>query len=48
MEIQNKNELLEVKGGGISIKLIMGLITAGTFIVGLVDGFIRPLRCRNV
>ena len=47
MEILKKEELKNINGGGITFKFIMGLITAGTFIVGLVDGFIRPLKCRN-
>ena len=47
MEIVNKEELNSITGGGITFKFIMGLITAGTFIVGLVDGFLRPLKCRN-
>ena len=47
MEILKKEELTTVKGGGLTLKLVMGIITAGTFIVGLIDGFIRPLKCRN-
>ena len=47
LEILKQEELKNVKGGGITFKFIMGLITAGTFIVGLVDGFLRPLKCRN-
>lgn len=48
MEILQKEELNDIKGGGFALKLIMGIITAGTFIVGVVDGFLRPLKCRNV
>lgn len=47
MEILKQEELNCVKGGGITLKVIMGFITAGTFIVGLIDGFLRPLKCRN-
>jgi hypothetical protein len=41
------DELKEVKGGIIGSKLIMGLITGGSFLIGLLDGFLRPLKCRN-
>ena len=47
MEILKKDELNNVKGGSIIFKAIMGIVTAGSFIIGLVDGIIRPLRCRN-
>ena len=35
------------KGGGLPLKFLMGIITAGTFIVGIIDGILRPLKCRN-
>ena len=47
MEILKQDELHNIVGGGLTLKFIMGIITAGTFIVGLVDGFLRPLKCRN-
>ena len=38
------NEMHEVKGGS---KAVVGLaIVAGiTFLIGVIDGFIRPLKC---
>ena len=38
------NEMHEVEGGS---KAVIGLaIVAGiTFLIGVVDGFVRPLRC---
>lgn len=37
------NELNEVSGGGISFGLA---IFAGiTFIIGVIDGYVRPLKC---
>ena len=47
MEILKKEELTSIVGGGLTFRFIMGLISAGTFIVGLIDGFLRPLKCRN-
>jgi len=47
LEILKKEDLEEVKGGGLGIKTIMAIVSAGAFVIGLVDGFIRPLKCRN-
>jgi hypothetical protein len=41
------NELENIRGGGALFKIAMGFLTAGSFIVGLVDGYLRPLKCRN-
>ena len=47
MKVLNITEQKNVKGGAFGIKLIMGIVSAGAFIIGLVDGFLRPLKCRN-
>ena len=47
MEILKENELKNVKGGVLGSKLLMGLLTGGAFIIGLIDGILRPLKCRN-
>lgn len=40
-----KKELLEINGGGLSIG-VWGLIGAGVvFLIGVIDGFVRPLKC---
>lgn len=43
--MMNKNELLEIKGGGTSIGF--GLLFGGiiTFLIGVFDGYFRPLAC---
>ena len=43
--MMSKNELLEIKGGGISAGL--GLLVGGiiTFLIGVFDGYFRPLAC---
>lgn len=40
-----KDELIKINGGGMSVGLGL-LIGAGVvFIIGLIDGFVRPLKC---
>ena len=41
----NNNELSEVVGGGISYGLGLILGAVATFIVGVIDGIFRPLKC---
>lgn len=39
----NKQELQAINGGGLGLGLLIG---AGIiFIIGLIDGFVRPLSC---
>lgn len=45
MEKLTKNELKEIKGGW-SITGIFGVGTLFTFIIGVLDGYLRPLNCR--
>ena len=46
MQKLEKEKLNEVYGGGFSFGFA-ALIGAGiTFIIGIVDGYIRPLACR--
>lgn len=41
----DKKELLQINGGGISIG-VWTLIGAGVvFLIGVIDGFVRPLKC---
>ena len=38
-----KDELCNINGGGVSIGFLIG---AGiTFLIGVIDGYVRPLRC---
>ena len=43
-ELENK-ELLEINGGGISIGMGFGIAAGITFLIGVIDGLVRPLRC---
>ncbi len=40
----NKEELLKIKGG-FSLNLALGIGAAIVFLIGVVDGYIRPLKC---
>ncbi len=45
IEKLEKKQLIEITGGGFSFGLAT-LIGAGiVFIIGVIDGFIRPLKC---
>ena len=43
----SKNELIEIKGGAIKYGIYIAIGAAVTFIIGLVDGFLRPLKCNR-
>ena len=46
MVLDNK-KLLTIYGGSSAKKVGIGIIIAafGSFIVGIIDGFLRPLKC---
>lgn len=41
----NKEELLSITGGGISVGAVAGIGALITFIIGIVDGYLRPQKC---
>lgn len=41
-----KNELLKVTGGSINWTAISIVGTIVTFIAGLIDGYLRPIKCQ--
>ena len=45
MKVLNNEEMLKVKGGGMSAWAIFGIGAAIVFIAGVIDGFVRPLKC---
>ncbi len=47
MTILTNTELTAINGGGISLGAL-SLIGAGiTLLIGIIDGFLRPLACRR-
>lgn len=47
MNVLNENNLYDISGGGLSRAAILGFAAIGVFIVGVIDGFIRPLKCNR-
>ncbi len=45
MEKLEKTEMQKIKGGGVSIWVIIGIGVAITFISGVIDGFVHPKDC---
>lgn len=45
MKKMNDKELMEVDGGAVNIGLILGIGAGVTFLIGLIDGIVRPLKC---
>lgn len=47
MEELSKEELLHIQAGGISWGAVGIFAAIATFLVGVVDGYIRPLPCNQ-
>lgn len=43
--VLNKKRLLEIKGGSAKYFIAAAIIGFGTFIIGIIDGLVRPLKC---
>ncbi len=43
----NEEEAKEIKGGGISLVAVGAIYAAVTFVIGVIDGFTRPLKCNG-
>lgn len=43
----SKEELLDVNGGAIKMSVGLAIGAGITFVIGLVDGILRPLKCRK-
>ena len=43
----SKKELLQVNGGGISFAMGCFLLGAVIFIIGVIDGYVRPVKCNG-
>lgn len=42
----NKHELEAIKGGAISWAVLSGIVSGGIFLIGVLDGYLRPYKCR--
>lgn len=43
----NKDELIKINGGGISLAIGCLIIAGIVFLIGVIDGYVRPLPCRK-
>ena len=45
--VLNNRELMNIRGGASYKKIGFGIIISalGSFIVGIIDGYLRPLKC---
>lgn len=46
LNLENE-ELENVKGGGLTLWGAVGIVTGVIFVIGVIDGFVRPLSCNN-
>ena len=47
MKVLDSNELMSVNGGGIFLQVAAGFAAVGIFLIGVLDGFLRPLACNK-
>lgn len=45
-EIKDK-EIMNVEGGGLSVWAILGIGATVVFLIGVFDGYTRPLACKS-
>ena len=41
----NNNQLTKIKGGAFSLKAFSLIVAGFIFVIGVIDGFVRPLKC---
>lgn len=46
MEKLNNLELESIKGGAVSWGVLAGIVSGGIFLIGVLDGYLRPYKCR--
>lgn len=47
MEKIEGKELKSIKGGSVSVGTILAIGAGIVFLIGIVDGFVRPLKCNS-
>jgi len=45
MKKLTNNEMKKIDGGGFNIGLWFGIGAGVSFLIGLIDGLVRPLKC---
>ena len=46
MKKMSDKELMTIDGGGFNIGVATGIVAGVAFLIGVLDGIIRPLKCR--
>lgn len=41
----NNNELKKIEGGAVNPWAVIGISAGVVFLIGILDGFFRPLKC---
>ena len=48
MKVLESNELMRINGGGgVFLQVAAGFAAVGIFLIGVLDGFLRPLACNK-
>ena len=47
MKKLGNNEMKNITGGGISFGVVAAIVAGITFVTGILDGILRPLRCHE-
>ncbi len=42
-----KGELIQITGGAAKVGLIAAIISGVVFIIGVIDGYLRPKKCNS-
>lgn len=45
MKNLTNNEMKKIDGGGFNVALWLGIGAGVSFLIGLIDGIVRPLKC---
>lgn len=43
----SKDELKKIDGGGISLLGVAGIVAGAVFLIGVIDGYVRPKKCNE-
>lgn len=43
----DNDDLFDIKAGAISVKAISIIVAGIVFIIGVIDGYLRPLKCNK-
>ena len=43
----SNDELQKINGGGLSILAVAGIVSGAVFLIGVIDGYVRPKKCNE-